>query len=83
MYFRGITVALSQLWNALWAGSPDETICARAWRGSQAGHRGWSLFVTLVNGLFFWQSNHCRGAYAAEVARAHMPSAYRSGIGDK
>lgn len=81
-YFRHLNIALSQLWNSLWGGYPDETICARAWRGHVNGKKNWSLFVRTVNGIFFWQSNHCRGAFNAEVARAHAHTIYRTGLGD-
>ncbi|OAD82923.1 hypothetical protein ATN89_17405 [Comamonas thiooxydans] len=74
-YLGHVGIALSQLWNTLWAGMPDETICSRAWRMKTAGSRKWGVFVAVVNALFFWQSNHCRGAYSAELAREHSPKA--------
>lgn len=71
-------IAIDQVLNTLiWLkcdgfGYADETISARSWR-----LRDKTSFYKLINSLFFWQNNHCRGAYNAEMQRKHMPNHYR------
>lgn len=72
MMVKQILVAIDQLGNTLLGGWADETISARAWRMRLAKRR-WALAVRCINAIFFWQNNHCRGAHAAELARAHFP----------
>jgi hypothetical protein len=51
--------ALSQLANTvLLGGDPNESISGRCYRQS------WLPAMRAINALFFWQSNHCRGAYS-------------------
>lgn len=73
---KHILIAIDQLLNALLLGYADETLSARAWR-MRAKNKKWALAVTLINGLFFWQANHCRGAFYMELKRKHMPREYR------
>ena len=62
MKLNQLWLAIDQLANVLLGGYADETISSRAWR-SQSKKR-WSIMVSVINTLFFWQNNHCRGAYA-------------------
>ena len=63
-YLARIGSCLSHLANViLLNGHPNESISGRAWRN------GWRI-VPLINALFFWQNNHCRGAYSADMAWA-------------
>ncbi|MDR0673344.1 MAG: hypothetical protein LBF93_06740 [Zoogloeaceae bacterium] len=55
-------------------GQPDETLSARAWRVRET-HPAWAKWI---NRVIFWQANHCEAAWQNEVARAHLPNAYRS-----
>lgn len=75
-YLHQLLVALDQLLNALLGGWADETLSARAWRQRDTKRR-WAVLVRVINTLFFWQNNHCRGAHAAEMARRHAPIPYR------
>ena len=70
-YWLSFLIALDQLANALIGGWPDETISARAWRCRQLWP--WGVAYRVINALFFWQPNHCRGAYAQELRRRHLP----------
>lgn len=72
-------IAIDQVFNTIISvkgdgfGMADETISARAWRLREK-----SMFpYKFINMLFFWQNNHCRGAFNAEMQRKHMPSAYQ------
>jgi hypothetical protein len=54
--------ATSQWFNVLLLnGHPNESISGRAYR------QNWTAAVKVINGIFFWQSHHCRGAYAKDV----------------
>jgi hypothetical protein len=53
-------------------GFADETLSARAWRLREQS----SLPYKVINGLFFWQENHCKEAYESEVNNKHLPKEY-------
>jgi hypothetical protein len=54
-------------------GYADETLSARAWRLREMS----SFPYKLINGLFFWQDNHCKQAYESEKADKQLPLEYR------
>lgn len=73
---------LARLWNLLlWidqglnvligSGWPDEMLSAYAHRKG-----GWRR--TFINGLFFWQEDHCRDAYWTERNKKQLPFEYRA-----
>lgn len=74
-------IALDQLGNVIasclfrekaWA---DETLSAHAWRWHLEGTRGWPRRV--IDGILFWQEDHCRKAYESERQRAQLPEVER------
>lgn len=74
-------IALDQLGNVFvsclfrekaWA---DETLSAHAWRWQIEGIREWPRRV--IDGLLFWQSEHCRKAYESEKSRTQLPEEER------
>ena len=74
-YAKSVGIAADQLINAVLGGWPDETFSARAYRiGVLDGRKGWRRVVWFINKLFFWQRNHCRGAYAKERERKYRPT---------
>lgn len=57
--------ACSQLANVLLLqGHPNESISGRCHR------EGWR-FKKVVNAIFFWQADHCRGAYSKDLKWAN------------
>jgi len=72
-YINKILIALDQVVNTLLLGEPDETLSSRAYRMEQKGQPYWGWTAKAINCIFFWQENHCRGSYAKEKARAHLP----------
>ena len=68
-------IALDQLANTLAGGYADETLSARAHRVAEEGGPAWPQ--RLINGLFFWEQQHCLQAYRSEVERRQLPSRYR------
>lgn len=73
---KQILIAVDQLFNTLLGGWADETLSSRAWRWYLNGQRKWPKH--LINGLFFWQKNHCYHAYQSEKDRLHSPPETRT-----
>lgn len=69
-YIKHLLVGLDQLANAVIGGWPDESISSRAYRNRKLG--GWKLAYRSINKVFFWQADHCHGAYVAETQRRHQ-----------
>lgn len=81
MKFKQLLLAVDQLINVVFFnGYADETISARAYRNSVKRVKRWMIAVRIIDGVFFWQKRHCRGAYLSEISRVHMPVAYREFI---
>lgn len=74
-YIHQLSIAVDQLFNTLLAGYADETLSARAYRGSNKKKR-WNVIMRAINMVFFWQPNHCYRAYRAEVLKRHSPAHY-------
>lgn len=54
-------------------GKADETLSARAWRLRKVSATAYKI----IDGIFFWQEDHCRDSYYAEVNRKQLPSEYQ------
>ena len=68
---KQLLIALSQLANAAFgSGWADESLSAY-------GHRTRGVLRAVINGLFFWQADHCRSSYESELADRQLPPAYR------
>ena len=75
-YMRNIAIAADQLANAMIAGSPDETVSSRVYRGAVLAAqptRVARMSYRAVNALFFGQVDHCCAAFLREKQRAHLP----------
>ncbi len=70
-----ILVGIDQLGNTLLGGWADETISARAYR--QRHKLRWRIAQGFINALFFFQQEHCRRAFEAELDRRQLPPALR------
>lgn len=62
-YWYKVGSALSQLGGALtgYTLNSNESVSGAAWRRKN------KLLVKIINGLFFWQDNHCKTAATNEV----------------
>lgn len=70
--FLQLAIAVDQAFNVVFgSGYADETLSAFAHR-----KRGWRRRV--INGIFFWQKDHCQVAYLSEWNRRHLPKEYRA-----
>lgn len=78
-YILANLIALDQLANTLLAGSPDETLSARAYRTEQQGKRLGKVFRPLIDALLWFDRDHCRQAYLAEFKKLQLPGSYRDG----
>lgn len=79
-YLRFVLIAIDQLANALLGGYADETLSSRIHRGAVLAtkpRRRWLIARRVVNGLFWWQTDHCYGAYRSELRRYQMPPSMR------
>lgn len=74
---RGSVVqfAVDQLLNTLLGGWPDETLSSRCYRWARDGVRAWPR--KLVDGLFFWQREHCKSSYESEKEGRQSPPELR------
>ena len=72
---KAILIALDQLVNTLAGGWPDETLSSRCYRWARDGVRAWPC--KLVDGLFFWQREHCKSSYESEREGRQSPSELR------
>jgi len=50
--------AFSQLLNVIFLFGHSNDISGRCYR------EGWIIPMKIINGIFFWQNHHCRGAYS-------------------
>lgn len=78
-YALHLLIALGQLLNALLGGAADETLSARAWRAEAQGKVLGRVFRPLIDAIFFFDADHCRQAWLAEVHKQQLPGSYRSG----
>lgn len=74
LYFWRILIALDQALNTICGGYPDETFSSRAHRKAVAGQWFWKVLRVIINGLFFWQKDHCLESYQSEWYGRHLPS---------
>lgn len=73
-YVMKVLIAFDQLANAVRGGHPDETLSAAAHRRHLEGRSGWR---NLINGLFWWQGDHCLDAHQSELSRKQLPKEYQ------
>lgn len=59
--------------NVLLGGMADETLSSRAYRADRGGKLFGKFFRPLIDKLFFWDKDHCRYAYLAEVHKKQLP----------
>ena len=70
-YFMNLAIALDQTLNALTGGSCDETLSSRTYRKSQ-NSTAWMWLRAIIDTIFFFDKDHCKTSYDAEVLRKHI-----------
>ena len=73
-YVFHILIWIDQGFNVIFWGYPDETLSARAYRANRNGRFFGKVFHPLINFLFFWQIDHCKLSYLAEMRRKQFPT---------
>lgn len=75
---KQLLIALDQVLNTVtWIkgdgfGYADETLSARAWRLREQSN-AWKR----IDRILFWDKDHCRTSYDAEMMRRHLPREYQ------
>lgn len=78
MKIKQVLIAIDQLINTLlFSGYADETISSHAWRVSLKGGRLKTLWGRIVDGLMFFDPNHCKESYESEKNRLQEPPELR------
>lgn len=76
-FVKNLLLSIDQTGNVFLMGSADETISARSYReGELNGKKRWKAMRWFVDTLFWFEKDHTKKAYEAEMARCHMPSDY-------
>lgn len=73
LYLKNLGIALDQLLNAVLRGYPDETLSSRAWRMAVKQQPYWGWTQRFIDGLFFWEDNHCEASFLSEIERKQLP----------
>lgn len=68
---KQILIAVDQLGNALLGGWADETLSSRCWRLRH--QQPYTFFRAVIDGLFFFQPEHCRMSFESERLRLQSP----------
>jgi hypothetical protein len=63
-YLTALMWAFDHLFNVALGGSVHESISSRAYRLEQGNDKYFKHLAKCINCMFWWQKNHCRGAYA-------------------
>ena len=66
-YVIQVLIAVDQLANSVLGGWADETLSSRSYRLHD--NKVWFIAEKVINTLFFFQKDHCRMAYEAELNR--------------
>lgn len=72
-YPHKLFLGIDQFLNAAFGGYPDETLSSRMYRKREKAH--WFIAMKLTDYAFFWQNEHCKSAYFAEIERWQFPPA--------
>lgn len=72
-YILQLLIWIDQGFNVLLGGKADETLSSRAYRADRGNKRFGKFFRPMIDTLFFWEKDHCRMAYLAEINRKQLP----------
>lgn len=70
-----ILIAIDQVFNTLLGGYADETLSARAYRLELERGRTWAR--KLIDGILFFDKDHCKESYESEILRRQLPPSMR------
>lgn len=70
-----VLIAIDQLINTLFGGMADETLSSRAYRLELERGRFWAR--KLIDGILFFDKDHCKESYESEILRRQLPPSMR------
>ena len=73
-YFQ-VLIAIDQLVNTVCGGYADETLSSRAYRLELERGRSWAR--KLIDGILFFDKDHCKESYESEILRRQLPPSMR------
>lgn len=68
-YLSNLGTCTSQVCNTVIGGNPDVSLSARAFLSAQRSARA-ATIERLINGLFFFEPDHCRRSFERDVSHA-------------
>lgn len=71
-------ISIDQLFNVLLGGYADETLSSRAWRAYYDKKPFGLFFKPLIDGLFFFDKDHCFNSFLSERLDRQQPPENRS-----
>ena len=75
-YALNLLIGVDQLVNIVVGGEPDETMSSHAYR-MERDKKPWGFLRCVIDGLFFFQPNHCQHAYESELQRMQESPEFR------
>jgi hypothetical protein len=66
-YLKQIFIGIDCLFNAVTGGYGCESFSARCYRLEAEGSYFWHIMRATVDGIFFFQKNHCRESWQYEL----------------
>jgi hypothetical protein len=77
-YIEYPLIVLDVAVNVILLGSRNETLSARAWRMYSEGKPWGLLWRPIIDGIFFWQPDHCRVQWERESAAGSVWASLQS-----
>lgn len=78
VYLFRVIIAIDQLGTSLIGGWPGETLSSYAYRLEGQYKIGGRIFRPIIDALFFWQTNHCEGAWHSMLKRMNVAPEFRN-----
>ncbi len=72
---KQVLIAIDQLLNALLGGYADESLSSHCFRLEKEKGIAWPR--RLIDGLLFFDKDHCRTSYESELYRRQLPPSMR------
>lgn len=75
-----LIILIDQAFNVLTGGYADETLQSRAYRAWRGEKIFGKIFKPMIDCLLFFEKDHCRISYIAEINRRHLPPQFTKWI---